>query len=138
MHEITHPKKRAFLAAYIRCASITTAAKRAKCSREAHYAWLREDPAYSKAFKQAIDLAGDSLEDEAARRAFAGSDVLMIFLLKGVKPWKYRERYEFSGPNGKPIEHNISATESLMGRIASIVERRRAEGSNSKPDGTPG
>jgi hypothetical protein len=32
------------------------------------------------------------------------SDTLLIFLLKGIRPEKYRERFEHSGPEGGPIE----------------------------------
>jgi hypothetical protein len=32
------------------------------------------------------------------------SDTLLIFLLKGARPAKFRERYEFSGPGGGPIQ----------------------------------
>ena len=31
------------------------------------------------------------------------SDTLLIFLLKGLRPQKYRERYEHTGANGGPI-----------------------------------
>ncbi len=31
------------------------------------------------------------LEDEARKRAFAGSDVLLMFLLKGIRPQRWRE-----------------------------------------------
>jgi hypothetical protein len=93
MGEITHPKKRAFLAAYSICGSLTQAAKRAKIERRIHYHWLR-DPDYAEAFAEAREQAGDALEDEAMRRAHAGSDTLVIFLLKGFRPERYRERFD--------------------------------------------
>ncbi|MBX6773030.1 MAG: hypothetical protein IRY83_14975 [Chloroflexi bacterium] len=63
----------------------------------------------------------DALEAEAWRRAVDGverpvyqngqrvgavreySDTLLIFLLKGGRPQKYRERYELSGPQSQPL-----------------------------------
>lgn len=33
----------------------------------------------------------DALEDEIRKRAFAGSDVLLMFMLKGIRPQKWRE-----------------------------------------------
>ena len=38
-----------------------------------------------------LDIAADTLEDEARKRAFAGSDVVLMFLLKGIRPQKWRE-----------------------------------------------
>lgn len=113
-----------------------------------HYIWLSQDAKYAADFAAAQAVAGDSLEDEAIRRAHAGlakpivyqgqfqyrqrlkpgtgpahkkravyekygsplaiqeySDQLLMFLLKGFKPAKYRERnsLELSGPGGAPI-----------------------------------
>lgn len=39
-----------------------------------------------------MQQAADVLEREATRKAMAGSDLLIIFLLKGLRPEKYRER----------------------------------------------
>lgn len=36
-------------------------------------------------------MAADTLEDEARKRAFNGSEVLLMFLLKGIRPQKWRE-----------------------------------------------
>lgn len=70
----------------------------------------------------AVDEAVDLLEAEARRRAYSGvdkpvhykgqrvdmiseySDGLMMFLLKAHRPHKYREKYEFTGPDDGPIE----------------------------------
>lgn len=38
-----------------------------------------------------VDVSADALEDEARKRAFNGSDVLLMFLLKGIRPQKWRE-----------------------------------------------
>jgi hypothetical protein len=150
-------KQRAFLAGYVRTASITKAAKAAKIDRSLHYRWLLEDEEYKKAFAAAYLEAGDLLEDEAVRRANEGieeplvyqgefsypeiwdpkamtehtnaetgevtvthgafkrsrkplcvnkkSDPLLMFLLKGFKSDKYRDRVsaELSGVGGGPI-----------------------------------
>jgi hypothetical protein len=85
---MSHPKKRAFLAAYAQVGSVSGAARAAGVSRRSHSRWL-EDADYASAFETAKDEAADTLEDEARRRAFEGSDVLLIFLLKGALPQKY-------------------------------------------------
>ena len=113
-------KKAAFLAAFAECGTILGAVKAAGVARHTHYVWLKKDEQYKKAFRQACRAAGEMLEQEARRRAIEGvvqlkfhagqpiidprtgqpyvelrySDILLIFLLKGAMPKKYRERYE--------------------------------------------
>lgn len=76
---------------------------------------------YAAAFADAQDDAADSLEAEATRRARLGvsepiyqggklvgykrnfSDTLLIFLLKGLRPEKFKDRHEHSGPGGTPL-----------------------------------
>ena len=109
--ETLQPKKRAFLAALVEAGgSITRAAEATRMSRQRHYEWLREDPEYATAFGEAEIVAAHRLEDEARRRGFEGvqepiyqngrqvgqitrySDTLLIFLLNGIMPEKYRQR----------------------------------------------
>ena len=81
---------------------------------------LKEDPEFKTAYEAAGEEAVQVLEDEAIRRAYEGverpvsqggkkvgvvqeySDTLLIFLLKGARPNKYRDnvRQEVTGPNG--------------------------------------
>jgi hypothetical protein len=105
------PKKEAFLAAYAVTCSISGAAKAARINRGTHYDWLQADPEYKAKFERAQEDAVQALEDEAIRRAYHGiekpltvagkrelireySDTLLIFLLKGLRPAKYGERYD--------------------------------------------
>ncbi len=96
------------------------AARAAKINRSTHYRWL-EDLEYADAFDEAKEEAVDVLEMEARRRAVEGidrpvfyqgkkvgsvrsySDTLLIFLLKGAMPEKYRERHELSGGE-RPVQ----------------------------------
>ena len=89
--QVLHPKKRAFLAAYSRCGSISQAAKRAKVDRRTHYNWLREDPAYREAYQQATIEACDALEDRMKELAFDGNVTAGIFMLKSLRPEKYKD-----------------------------------------------
>lgn len=112
----------AFLAAFGGCGNISTAAKLTEIDRKEHYRWLESDPAYAERFKGATEEAADALEHEARRRAVEGveepvgwfqgqpggyvkkySDTLLIFLLKGARPEKYRERYEHTGKDGEAL-----------------------------------
>jgi hypothetical protein len=119
--EIGHAKKAAFLAAYSQLGNLTAAAKASDVHRQRHYEWMKDDPDYPERFKQAHAEACDHLESEARRRAVEGvekpvfhkgvicgtvqeySDTLLIFLMKGALPEKYRERMEHSGPGGGAI-----------------------------------
>jgi len=128
INDIQHVKKRRFLKAYAEEGSITAAAKRVKIDRTSHYHWMNADDekereAYRAAFEYCHNIAADLLEEEARRRAVEGvetdiisrvtgerlgtetkySDTLLIFLLKGNKPEKFKERSELSGPGGTPL-----------------------------------
>jgi hypothetical protein len=56
--------------------------------------WLANDNDFRNDYDVATDMAVAILENEARRRALAGSDRLLEFLLKSLKPDVYRERYE--------------------------------------------
>lgn len=111
-HQIHHPQKRALLLAYSECLSIPQSAAHAHVDRSLHFHWLKSDPEYAVAFEEAKQMGAEALETEAVRRAKEGvqrtlfykgepigtetvySDTLLIFLLKGAYPEKYRERFE--------------------------------------------
>lgn len=99
-------KKKAFLISFAKCGNISQSAKDAKIDRITVYDWKRDDPEFLAAYEHAEEDAADALEEEARRRAIKGSDLLLIFMLKGAKPEKYRERgsYEHTGPNRGPIQ----------------------------------
>ncbi len=85
--------------------------------RASVYEWRGEEESFAEDWQKALEIGADLLEDEAVRRAKDGveepvyqggklvghvqkySDTLLIFLLKGAKPEKYRERsqHELSG-----------------------------------------
>jgi hypothetical protein len=102
----------------------------AEMCRQAAYEWRDCDPDFAADWDKAKDRGADALEDIAVRRAAAGqSDTLLIFLLKGAKPDKYKDRVssEVSGPQGKPIEVNDqSAPDRLAAILAAATQRRDA------------
>ena len=129
--KLGHPKKAAFLAAYAECGIVSKACKLAEVGRATHYVWINEDDEYKTAFEEAHRIAIEAMECEARRRAMEGwlepvfyqgeecgyvrkfSDTLLIFMMKGAMPEKYRERFEHSGTieqTGK-IEHEHSLRE---------------------------
>lgn len=84
----------------------------ARTGRNTVYRWKDEDAQFAKDWNDAIEAAADALEEEAWRRATVGvkrpvyqggkrvgyiqeaSNTLLIFLLKGTKPDKYKDRRE--------------------------------------------
>jgi hypothetical protein len=106
---ISHPKKRAFLAAFSRYGSRIKAAKLAKVDRRTHYNWLKDDTDYREAFAQAEIEAADSLEDAMTDMAFDGNVTAAIFLLKGLRPEKYRERSEVKVPGLANVADRLAA-----------------------------
>ena len=96
-------------------------------SRQALYAHKKKNPDFAEEWSSAIDAGSDKLEDEALRRAHDGvdepvfyqgeivghvrkySDTLLMFLLKGRRPQKYRDhlRAEVTGKDGEPIVTEI-------------------------------
>ena len=110
VHTELNANQRAFLAAYRITASVSRSAAIADINKTTHYAWMREIPEYAAAFAETKLEAAEVLEDEAVRRAYEGtdepqwykgeicghvkkySDLLLIFLLKGAIPDKYKDR----------------------------------------------
>lgn len=72
-------RQRAFLAAYCATASITKAAAAAKIDRGQHYEWLRAGTTYEELFADAAEVAAQTLEDEAVRRAHEGIDEPLVY-----------------------------------------------------------
>ncbi len=111
---IQHPKKKAYLIALAETGNRTHAAKLAGIERTTPYTpqW-KQDEAFQERLRQAKEAAADLIESEIYRRAVEGvdkptgwykgvaggvvrefSDVLAMFLLKGLRPETYRERVE--------------------------------------------
>ena len=107
-------RKAAFLKAFPEIGTLTGTAKAVGFAMRSHYKWMESDPDYAEAFQEAKIAAAERLELEATRRAVDGvdepvwykgenvghqkkySDTLLIFLLKGAMPEKYKERFEHS------------------------------------------
>lgn len=155
-HKIIHPKKRAFLAAYALTGNTCRAAEAAGVDRGSHYFWYKSDEEYKAAFAVAEELACRELENEAVRRATEGvdepvfhqgkecgkvkrySDTLLIFLMKGAMPQKYRDNasLQLTGPRGGAIEVSNqfdlkgATTEDLV-QMKSLLEKINSRASTS-------
>ena len=135
--KISHPKKVAFLAAYSKTGNILVSAASAGIDRRTHYQWLKDDPVYASAFADAKEDAIESLEAEALRRARTGSDLLMIFLLKSLRPEKYcdKARVEHTGEGGGPIQSEAINLTIEFDELPSMMAKRveNLNGTNGSP-----
>jgi hypothetical protein len=105
----TPEKEAAFLEALAATCNVTEACRLACIGRMSVYDWRHEDASFAAKWKKALSIGAEVLEDEAVRRATVGvdkpvyqggqlvgtireySDTLLIFLMKGAKPKRYRD-----------------------------------------------
>ena len=124
--KITAKKKREFLAVLLERGNVSAAARAVAVSKSTLYEHRKADPQFAAAWDDVKEEFLDGLEEEAARRAKEGveepvyqggklvghvvkrSDVLLMFLLKGGRPEKFRERHEFTGAEGSPLMQPIA------------------------------
>jgi hypothetical protein len=117
---------------------VTHAAAAARIDRTTHNHWLNAEPHYAEAFAVAKERANENLEREARRRAVEGteepvfhqgkvcggirkySDTLLIFLMKGAMPDRYRERVD--------VNAQVNVTVDVADRLVRARERMMAEG----------
>ena len=117
-HGITDRLRRRFLIAYAVHGTISASCKAAGISNSQYYHWKHaaegedareEDKKFLEAFKEAEEVAFDSMEEEARRRAVDGvdepvyqtgrlvgmkrvySDTLLMFRMKAKRPQQYRD-----------------------------------------------
>ena len=88
----THKKRKQFLQALRETGNVSRACEAAGIGRSTAYQWRDNDPDFAREWDEVIDALVDDLEQEAIRRAKDGSDTLLIFLLKGLKPDRYSDR----------------------------------------------
>jgi hypothetical protein len=125
---VRHLKKDRFLKAFETCGNITQAAEIAKIDRTSHYIWMNADPAYPERFEAAQEAAIQSLEKIAWERAKNKSDLLMIFMLKSLRPERYRDRTE--------VEHTgelkLTFAEQTVSRLHEIEKSERLQTINGE------
>lgn len=120
--------KPVFLKHLAETGNVGASAKHANVARHTAYDHKYDDKDFAEKWKQALREAGDVLEAEAWRRGVKGvskpvfhagkvvgevqeySDTLLIFLLKGTRPKKFREnvRHEVTGKNGGVIKSHTT------------------------------
>lgn len=100
----TLQKRKRFLSALAAGCSVTAASKAAAVGRTCLYRWRADDDTFARAWDDAAEQSIDLLEDECRKRAVAGSDLLLIFLLRNRRPHIYRppRQIGIAGVEGGP------------------------------------
>lgn len=106
-------KKAKFLELYRELGIASHASTGARIDRRTLYDWLEKDEDFKQSMSEAKEDANEALELEARRRAFASSDTMLIFLMKGNMPEKYKDRgyMELSGKDGGAIQVSFKKPE---------------------------
>ena len=113
-------KKDKFLSALSESGIVGAACDIAGIGRRTVYEWRSVDDAFAAKGYEALQNAGERLEAEARKRAVNGSDTLLIFLLKGIYPEKYRDRYDVRSENKVTVKHDAdSLSDDELEAIAS-------------------
>lgn len=152
--KLTPEKLTAFCAALAETAQVSKACKAVGIARQTAYEWRDNDPDFAEAWDKAKAIGMTALEDEAARRAYAGvatpvfhngvecgtvqkySDTLMIFLLKAHDP-KYREqqRLDLGNADGKPFEVSDTQRAARLAGLVAVAKARQAQAGEPEDDG---
>lgn len=152
------PKKAAFLRTLAKIGNISTAAELCNMARSNHYDWMRDDPEYPALYHAAMETATDKLEEEAQRRAVEGvqepiyqngelvghklkySDVLLMFLLNGARPEKYKRVTENRSLNLHQHNHHLDLSgltdDQIKGLQKTLTEIAATTGANADPSGS--
>jgi hypothetical protein len=107
-------RKNKALDAYRKLGTVVAACQAAGVGRRTWYWWRSEDPAFLEAVHEAEDAVADSLEQEAIRRAIDGSDLLLIFMLKSLKPAKFKDR-RYTAAKHTGLDSIVKASGSTLG-----------------------
>ena len=124
----TPAKEGEFLDELAETGNVTKASELSGVARRTIYDWRAANEDFRARWETALDLGCDALEDEATRRAHDGveepvyyqgevvgqvqrySDTLLMFLLKGRRPEKFKDRTELTGNDGAPIVPVLNVT----------------------------
>lgn len=101
--------EKAFIDAYRQCGSMSQSCDIAGIDRSTVHRRAQAYPEFMAMLEEAREEATDRLEAICRKRAEANSDVLLMFLLKALKPEKYRDSYHVE-TSTKPTSYVIDLT----------------------------
>ena len=127
MIKTSEQQKREALEAFVKYGTISAACKVAGIGRSTWYGIKKEDPQFAADAEHAKHEVADGLEQEAIRRAYDGSDVLLIFLLKGHKPEKFKERHHSEIKSENKNAHTPESVSSTTEWIEDLLGTGQAQ-----------
>jgi hypothetical protein len=116
----TRSIREAFLRTLSECGNVSVSAEAAGIGRNALYDWRRNDDGFASEWDAALAIGADVLEDEAKRRAMDGSDVLLMFLLRGLRPARFGQKTQVEISNNRAEELRKLPDEELHRRLAEL------------------
>lgn len=115
-------RRERFLAAFrSSLGDLELACKVAKISPVSVARWKRQDESFKAQFDEVEDGAILALESEARRRAAAGSDRLLIFLLSSRRPDRYGYRAQHGEPSDESALEIARAMRAMYDDLESFV-----------------
>ena len=118
---------RRFLSGYTKFGTITVGCHAAGIDPATYYRWVSDDEAFAADVDTAKLRVRDKLEGEAHRRAIGGrSDRMLIFLMQGHDPDRYRETRQVTNNTDVSLTLNNIGNDSIK-RLTSeeIASMRR-------------
>lgn len=107
--------------------NVSLAAQGAGIDRTTAYARAARDPAFAAAWREAHEAAVDLLEGEARRRALAGSDGLLMFLLRGLRPERYGAKLDLHVDLHREAERVARRLGCSVEEVLEAAERKARE-----------
>lgn len=96
--------------------------------------------AHDEPFHDAVERGREkgklSIRREQIKMARAGNATMLIWLGKQLLGQK--DKVEHAGPEGKPLELNVSATDVLLSRINALAARARPAAGDQEPEPSAG
>jgi hypothetical protein len=101
-------QKQRYLKAVEQIGTLTAGCRAARVSPHTVYQWREFDVEFSVLEQEAKNRCADELEATVIRRAKRRSDLLAMFMLKAMRPEKYRERFDVTTA-GQPMLKEVGA-----------------------------
>ena len=107
--------------------NVHLAAKAVGIDRSTPYQRASRDPAFARAWAQAREDAIDTLEAEGRRRALGGSDPLLMFFLRALRPEVYRDTLTVRVDIRAEAERMAERLGCSVAEVLAVAERKARE-----------
>jgi len=128
----TPEKREAFLRGLREAHTAKESAEAVGLCRQVFFDWKNKDPGFAEEWEKAYQEGTEVLEKEAERRAFAGSDTLLIFLLKARDREKYSDKWygDLNTRGSLELHSQYDPVERAARVLAILNEARNAKKGN--------